>query len=93
MRLHGGGIDVIDPDFRQELIEINVGPMCHNKSLLPGNREPRHWINHANSANMVFMQAYVRREKNWDRVTRRVDERAPTVVGGSGVASAEGKKN
>jgi hypothetical protein len=37
-----GGIDVIDQDFQSKLIEINVCPMCHNKSLLPVNREPRH---------------------------------------------------
>jgi hypothetical protein len=30
-----GGIDVIDPDFEAKLIENNVCPMCHNKSLLP----------------------------------------------------------
>jgi hypothetical protein len=36
------GIGLIDPDFQAKLIETNVCPMCHNKSLLPGNREPRH---------------------------------------------------
>ena len=51
---------------------------------------PKIWINHANSAAFRLM---AQKGKNWDRVTRRVDERAPTVVGGSGVASAEGKKN
>jgi hypothetical protein len=43
------------------------------------------WINHANSAAFGLT---AQKGKNWDRVTRQVDERAPTAVG---VASAEGK--
>ena len=41
----------------------------------------------------MSMQAHGRREKNWERVTRRVDERAPTEGGGSDMEGAEGNKN